>query len=153
MTTRRASPSAVEKRYCVLCDSDIAVVQAGALQLARETGFDRKGSWEFATAASEAATNILKHATEGEIVLSATGGCLQLRALDRGTGIENVEAVLRDGYSENRDLAEDETIIGRRGLGLGLGAIQRLTDELSIGPRAGGGTELVARKYKDGSLP
>jgi serine/threonine-protein kinase RsbT len=150
MTPPPASPCAVETSYCVRCDSDVAVVQAGALRLAREAGFDKKGGWEFAIAASEAATNILKHATEGEILLRACGDCLELQALDRGPGIENVEAMLRDGYSENRDLAADDIIARRRGLGLGLGAIRRLTDELSIDPRAGGGTALVARKYKNG---
>lgn len=139
--------------YHVLRDSDVAVVQAGALRLARQAGFDKRSSCEFAVAASEAATNILKHATEGHVLLRASGNCLELQALDRGPGIGNVEAMLRDGHSENRDLAEDQNIAGRRGLGLGLGAIQRLTDELSIDSRAGGGTALVARKYKAGSRP
>lgn len=148
MTTPPASPFAAETSYYLRCDSDVAVVQAAALQLARKTGFDKKGSWEFAIAASEAATNILKYATEGEILLRASGGCLELQALDRGPGIEDVEAMVRDGCSENRDLAEDRIIVRRRGLGLGLGAIRRLTDELSISARSGGGTVLVARKYR-----
>ncbi len=151
MTTPPVSPSSVERRYHVSRDADVAVVQAAALHLAQEIGFDKKGSWEFAIAASEAATNIIKHAVEGEILLCIRGSCLELQALDRGSGIEDVEAMLRDGHSENRDLTEDEMIVGRRGLGLGLGAIKRLTDELSIAPRPGGGTALIARKYKQGS--
>ncbi len=148
MTTPPASPSAVEKWYFLRSDSDVAVVQAAALRLARETGFDKKGGWEFAIAVSEAATNILKHATEGEILLRASTRCLELQALDRGPGIKDVEAMIQDGCSENRNLAEDTTIVGRRGLGLGLGAIRRLMDELSISARSGGGTALVARKYR-----
>ena len=117
-------------------------------RLAREVGFDKQSSWEFAIAVSEAATNILKHAGAGEIALRGDGSCLELQALDRGSGIDDVQAVLRDGHSENRDLADDLIVVNRRGLGLGLGAVQRLTDELSIGPRSGGGTVLIARKYK-----
>jgi serine/threonine-protein kinase RsbT len=148
MTMRPVSPFAAEKKLRVLRDSDVAIVQSTALRLAREAGFDKKGCCEFAIAASEAATNIIKHAAEGEIILRVDGCCLELQALDRGAGIENVDAVLRDGHSENRDLAADEVVVNRRGLGLGLGAIKRLTDELSIGLRGGGGTALVARKYK-----
>jgi anti-sigma regulatory factor (Ser/Thr protein kinase) len=151
MTTRPVSPSAAEKVLQVLRDADVAVVQSAALRLAREAGFDKKDGWEFAIAASEAATNIIKHAERGVIVLRGGAGCLELEALDRGAGIDDVEAVLRDGRSGDHDPSGEIMVIHRRGLGLGLGAIQRLTDELSISPRAGGGTVLVARKFKKGA--
>lgn len=147
---RPASPSAAEKALPLRRDADVAVAQSIALRLAREAGFSKQAGWEFAIAVSEAATNILKYAVEGEVILRARECCLEFEALDRGSGIDDVETMLCDGYSENRNLAAAQVTINRRGLGLGLGAIQRLTDELSIAPRSGGGTVLVARKYRPG---
>lgn len=64
---------------------------------------------------SEAASNLLKHAKQGEILLSAAGSSLELLAIDRGPGMD-VAACLRDGYST----------AGTQGSGLG--AMSRMSD-------------------------
>lgn len=66
-------------------------------------------------------------------------------AEDDGPGIDP-ELALRDGVSEGIDLAMlDAPRVGLRGLGTGLGAIERLMGDLHIEQRAEGGTRLIAR--------
>ena len=51
---------------------------------------------------AEAATNISKHATRGEILLRSAGEtarAVELVGIDSGPGIRDVEQALRDGYS------------------------------------------------------
>lgn len=78
-------------------------------------------------AASEALTNVVLHAygdSPGEIYVTAavTGGQLWLLIADDGRGL---------------DASSDSP-----GLGLGLGLIARMTDDLVIAKRASGGAEL-----------
>jgi hypothetical protein len=87
--------------------------------------------------ATEAATNLVKHATGGEIVLrslaAAEGGGVEVLALDRGPGIADIGRCLRDGFSTTGTA------------GTGLGALGRLSDLFDITSAAAIGTALVAR--------
>jgi anti-sigma regulatory factor (Ser/Thr protein kinase) len=114
-----------------------------ALRLARETaesvGFDSLAAEEVALVVSELATNVLKHSGGGELRLKplrrgrATG--LQIETLDRGAGIADVGNSLRDGFST----------VGT--LGVGLGAVNRLSDQLKIKARTAGGTHITCCKW------
>ncbi len=66
---------------------------------------------------------------------------------DRGPGIEDVELALQDGYSQGQPVEERPPHRPRGGLGQGLGAAQRLLDELEIAPHPEGGTRITGRKY------
>jgi serine/threonine-protein kinase RsbT len=126
------------------------VVQVTARSFATDAGFSTQACWEFAIAASEAATNIIKYGGGGEVRLRTGGDSrvyVEVEARDRGQGIADLARALEDGVSENRTLAEETTLQNRRGLGLGLGSISRMTDELEISRREGGGTVVRARKY------
>lgn len=74
--------------------------------------------------ATEAATNILLHAQSGEFLVSSSQegdtAWLDLLALDRGPGVRDMSRALEDGFST----------IGTAGQGLG--AIQRLSDTVSL---------------------
>jgi hypothetical protein len=88
--------------------------------------------------ATEAATNLAKHATGGQVVLRSLApedaGCgVEVLALDRGPGIADVGRSLRDGYSTAGTA------------GAGLGAIRRLADLFDLATAPGLGTALVAR--------
>lgn len=86
---------------------------------------------------TEAATNILKYAGSGEIVLRRydTPGesGVEIIALDRGNGISDLDAAWADGYSSSGSL------------GAGLGTIARHSSIFDIYSIPGGGTAVLAR--------
>jgi anti-sigma regulatory factor (Ser/Thr protein kinase) len=100
--------------------SDIAAARRAGQSLAQDLGFDDLRIGQLALLISEAATNIIKHAGEGRIYLSATLGRrrgIDIVAVDNGPGIGNMLQALRDGVSS----------VGTAGTGLG--AMRRLADE------------------------
>ena len=87
--------------------------------------------------ATELATNLVKHGTGGELVVSAfddgSGEGLECLALDKGPGMADVQTCLRDGYSTAGSP------------GTGLGAVARLSEQFEVYSRPGLGTAAVAR--------
>jgi len=112
-------------------------VRRAAVTLAAALGFSEDDQGRVALVATEAATNLVKHAVGGEVVLRsvtlAEGGEIEILALDRGPGIADVGRCLRDGYSTAGTA------------GHGLGAISRLSDLFDITSVPGVGTALLAR--------
>jgi anti-sigma regulatory factor (Ser/Thr protein kinase) len=90
-------------------------------------GFAQQECEEIALAVTELATNLIKHAGGGTIKLSAIEGNgrvgIQVESEDNGPGIADVERALTDGYSTAGSL------------GHGLGAVNRLMDELEFRAR------------------
>lgn len=122
--------------------SQVAMARRLAGKLARELGFDEVGAGKAALLATEAATNLMKHATQGQLLLQPLpDGGMELLALDRGPGMRNVYECLRDGYST----------AGSHGTGLG--AITRLTTDWDIYSLPGVGTALLMRLQADPTLP
>jgi anti-sigma regulatory factor (Ser/Thr protein kinase) len=111
-----------------------------ARKMAGDTGFDEASSEQIAIVATEAGTNLLKHAGGGEILLRRTEGeyapgvhGLELLALDRGPGMEDLDLCLENGYST----------VGSAGQGLG--AIVRLSVESDFYSVPGKGSAILAR--------
>jgi anti-sigma regulatory factor (Ser/Thr protein kinase) len=85
-------------------------------------------------AVTEAATNLLKHAGQGKIILRPVGrSMLELLAVDKGPGMADPDKCLRDGYSTAGTA------------GTGLGAISRLADLFDVYSQPGKGTVLLAQ--------
>lgn len=129
-----------EVRIPIVLDTDIVAARVEGRRLALELGFSNTDATLVATAISEAARNILVHAREGMITISATIADdlaeLIVVASDDGPGIRDVELALRDGYST------------AGGLGLGLPGVRRLMDEFRITSDEGKGTEVVMTKWR-----
>jgi hypothetical protein len=93
---------------------------------------------------TEAARNLLKHAGGGEMIFRAfdQAGALgvEVLALDKGPGIENVSRSFQDGYSTAGTP------------GTGLGAIARIATLHDIYTQPGRGTALLARIRKRSRL-
>ena len=106
---------------------------------AREAGFDEAPSRMIATAVSELVRNILKYAGTGELRLRRVKGMgcrgIEIEALDRGPGIVDCEAAMRDHFSSGGTL------------GMGLPGVKRLMDEFSLESTPGEGTRVTARKW------
>lgn len=114
--------------------SEIAAARRGGNELARQLGFDEVRTGQVALVITEAATNIVKHAGEGEILLRAlhagARAGIEIIALDRGPGMANVALRMEDGNSTAGTY------------GVGLGAIGRLAPEFDIYSVEGQGTVL-----------
>ncbi|OQW31061.1 MAG: hypothetical protein A4E19_20630 [Nitrospira sp. SG-bin1] len=108
-----------------------------AVRLAQQEGLDEQEISKVALVVTELATNLVKHATRGELLIrpierNGTAG-IEVLSLDRGPGIHDVARALGDGYSTAGSP------------GSGLGALQRTAGEFDLYSQAGKGTVVVAR--------
>jgi anti-sigma regulatory factor (Ser/Thr protein kinase) len=120
---------------------DVVVASSQAGRLAREYGLDRKRAAELSIVVSELASNIVKHGVLGEIVLTlhAPSGEITVEARDVGPPIRDLEVAMRDGH-DDRGPIDPALILGRGGLGTGLGAVARLADRVEYREESGGKT-------------
>ncbi|WP_329065923.1 SpoIIE family protein phosphatase [Streptomyces sp. NBC_01429] len=88
-----------------------------------------------AVVASELASNLAKHATNGALFLHPLplGAGVEILAADRGPGIPDLSRSLTDGYTTTNTL------------GTGLGAVRRISTSFTIRSRTGVGTLACAR--------
>lgn len=136
----------VAKRLVIAESSQTAEARRVSQTMAGRIGFDEVKAGQVAIVAMEAATNLLKHAGKGEIlvqVLYERGELSGLRmlVLDAGPGIANLGECLRDGYSTAGSA------------GTGLGAISRLSDQFDIYTQPGKGTAILAEFWPKGRAP
>lgn len=114
--------------------SQVGVARRAAAELAVTLGFDETLVGKVGLAVTEAGTNIVKHAGRGRLLLRGleSEGTLgiELIALDKGPGIRDVAASLRDGHSTQGTL------------GGGLGALSRLSKGFQVFTQPGRGTAL-----------
>jgi len=111
---------------------DVFVARWNAQRLAASIGFIGPAPQEIAIVVSELATNILKYGVRGGILMqpvhdAAHGAGLELVADDDGPPLFDFAVALQDGFGD-RGPIDPGTLIGRGGIGGGLGAIARLTD-------------------------
>ncbi|EMF57783.1 MULTISPECIES: ATP-binding SpoIIE family protein phosphatase [Streptomyces] len=111
---------------------------------AARAGLDADRTAGCALVATELATNLLKHAGGGLILLEvvsrpaperADGAAplVQIVAIDHGPGVRDVAGALRDGYSTTSSL------------GAGLGTCHRVADDFDLHSTVGRGTVALAR--------
>ena len=117
--------------------SQTGTARRAAADLAQSCGLDETGIGKVAIAATELASNLVKHGRGGMLLMRALadgeGGGVELLALDRGPGIAHPIDSLRDGFSTAGSM------------GTGLGSISRLASEFDLYSAAGTGTVVMAR--------
>lgn len=123
-------------------DQDSYPVQLEARRLAERVGFARRDATEIAIAASELASNVLKYGVRGSVMLEiiddpARGPGIRITAFDEGPPFADFEGALRDGYDDRGPL-DAGTFAGRRGFGVGLGAVLRFSDACGWAPEERG---------------
>ncbi|WP_409266409.1 ATP-binding protein [Massilia sp. BHUDP2] len=125
--------------------SDVAAVRRSGQRLADALGFNETRAGQLALIITEAATNILKHAGEGEIHVgpaqSSAGVGVDVLAIDKGPGIPDLDASLIDGVSTTGTS------------GTGLGALNRLADEFDAYTQPGQGSAFFMRIWRDVPAP
>lgn len=126
-------------RISVIESSQPAAARREAVRLAQEGGLDELAVSHVALVVTELATNLVKHAKDGELLirLIEKGGSvgIEILSLDKGPGIRDVPRALGDGYSTSGSP------------GAGLGALQRTAAEFDLYSRVGQGTAAVVRVW------
>jgi anti-sigma regulatory factor (Ser/Thr protein kinase) len=119
-----------------------------AVALAESLQMDETSCGQVALAATEIATNLLKHAGRGHILVQELlrngNSGLRITGVDKGPGISDVTKALEDGRSTASSM------------GAGLGAIRRLSHTFELYTVPGGGTVVDAEfwsKRDDKSPP
>jgi anti-sigma regulatory factor (Ser/Thr protein kinase) len=116
-----------------------AVAVAQSLQLS-----DRKVA-DLAIVATELGTNLIKHAIEGVLLVrpvrAADNAGLELVSIDSGPGLADLARFHQDGHSTAGTL------------GIGLGAVARLTDRYDVHSTLGRGTVLTAQVWQQANPP
>ncbi|WP_036228462.1 ATP-binding protein [Marinobacterium jannaschii] len=122
--------------------SDNAVAANVARVLSKVIGLAKTATQMLMTAIYELGTNIISYAGKGIIRLQIVekNSCRGIRVIaeDGGPGIEDVQQAMVDGFSTQQQF---------RSLGLGLGGVSRLMDEMSICSQPGRGTRISACKW------
>ncbi|GIF66190.1 transcriptional regulator [Asanoa ishikariensis] len=119
--------------------SAVSAVRRGAQDLGTEVGLDAKHLNGLGILATELASNLVKHADEGRLLVRPVRtddvAGIELVAIDAGPGMGDVARSARDGHSTAGTL------------GIGLGAIARQASWLDMISFAGRGTVSVAQVW------
>ena len=135
--------------FSVTESSQVAAARRAVQLLAERLDFNQERSGRAALIVSELATNLVKHARGGEILLrplTSAGGerdGIEIVSIDAGPGITDVPLSRSDGHSTTGTL------------GYGLGAIERQADAFDLYTQPSG-TSIVATIHRDpqkGTLP
>lgn len=125
--------------------SQAGEARRAAAMLARHLAFGDVDAGRLALVVSEAASNLLKHAVQGEIVLTPNdfeaSPTVDVFAVDRGPGMVDISRNLKDGFSTAGSC------------GTGLGAMTRQADDFDVYSVPGSGTAIWARvQRREGDL-
>lgn len=129
-------------RVVVREGSAVGAARRAAARLASKLGLDPTSQGKLALVVTEAGTNLVRHAGEGELLLrplrrsGAVG--VELLALDKGPGMGNLAQCLTDGYSTS-----DSS-------GTGLGGIQRMSNVFDLYSQPQRGSALVSEVWSSG---
>ena len=131
-------------------ETDAIWCRRAAAEYASSLGFDKEAVWTISIVVSELVTNAIKYAKGGKLFLSSSEKGppgIEIKVDDDGPGCMDIQTALQDGFSEGRRVADGEFVHDRRGLGTGLGAVERFMDEVRITNKEEGGLTIVAVKY------
>jgi len=123
----------------ILEHSQITEMRRIVCAFARSLEFDETQIGKLGIAVSEAAENILKHAGGGEFLVRSVDcegiSGIELLAVDSGPGMDDIAGSMKDSYSAGGTL------------GIGLGAIKRLSSFFDIYSVPGRGTAVLFRLW------
>ena len=125
--------------FAVTEASQVAEVRRHVAALAGKLGFSETDAGKAAIVATEAATNLAKHAVQGEVIVrlleAPDRNGIEILALDKGPGMVNVAQSLRDGYSTAGSP------------GTGMGAMSRLARSFDLHSAPEKGTAVLAEVW------
>jgi anti-sigma regulatory factor (Ser/Thr protein kinase) len=130
-------PNSSSQLHYVIDDGSKVGEARRAAQTLASFEFSAEVAGKVAIATTELASNLLNHAGSGWLLMQVLGGedetLIELIALDRGPGMQDVARCMTDGYSTSGTP------------GTGLGAVRRLADDFDMFSAPGEGTIVMAR--------
>ncbi|GAA3953004.1 ATP-binding SpoIIE family protein phosphatase [Allohahella marinimesophila] len=134
-----------QRQLSIQDSTEVGVARRAGACLAADLDFSEVRAGQLALIITESATNILKHADGGEILLrtvyNGDRGGVEVLAIDAGPGIPDLERQMVDGQSSAGSY------------GVGLGAMQRLAQTIDIYTAPGSGCILWTLIWDDGIGP
>jgi len=133
-------------QLCLAVDhsSQVGEVRRHAQKLSLAAGLLEHRRSDAAIIATELATNLHRHATNGRVWMqtlsSQHGTLLEIVAVDGGPGVQDFHRCMQDGYSTGGTA------------GTGLGAVRRLSDEFDAFSTVGRGTVVVSRLHANENI-
>jgi len=128
------------ERLDIRSSDDVVRVRQITRTLALEAGLGLVDQTKIITAASELARNVIDYGGGGQVLLDVLENAgrrgLRLCFEDKGPGIADIEAALKDGFTTGK------------GMGLGLGGAKRLSNEFAIVSKPGAGTKVTIARWK-----
>ncbi|MFC5289935.1 ATP-binding protein [Actinokineospora guangxiensis] len=125
--------------------SAVGAARRQAQSLAHSAGFSDERVAGVGLAVTELGTNLVKHAQRGLLLMRRVRVddevTIEVVAVDRGPGMADLDAALRDGHSTAGTL------------GVGLGTVERQADRLRAVSEPGVGTVLAATFHGDRQAP
>jgi anti-sigma regulatory factor (Ser/Thr protein kinase) len=138
MTARIISGTQVS--VAVTDASAVGECRRSAQALAEGYGFDGLSVGRISIIATEIATNILRHAGTGTVLIQVLDDTvepeLEILGIDRGPGMANIDSCMRDGFSTGGTA------------GTGLGAVARLSMTFDVFSAPDQGTVLLSRSTR-----
>jgi anti-sigma regulatory factor (Ser/Thr protein kinase) len=129
--------SRAHRRIAVVESSQPSAGRFAARDAAEGAGLSEEDTYRAGLIATELATNLVKHATGGELLVRAIPGTpqgeVEILSIDRGPGISDIARSMTDGHSTAGSA------------GTGLGAVRRLADDFDIYSEERRGTVVLAR--------
>lgn len=106
-------------------------------------GIDSKIIRKAAIATYEAEMNIVIHSHGGNIFVQISPEYIEIEAIDRGPGIDNIDLAMKEGYST---ASNDVRELGF-GAGMGLPNMKKFCDEFQINSVSGQNTKVKMKIY------
>jgi serine/threonine-protein kinase RsbT len=126
----------------VLKEQDVVFLKNRIKEVAVKIKMGLVNQTRLLTAASELVRNMMRYADGGvciiEVVSSGRINGVRLTFSDKGPGIPDIAAAMRDGFSTGKSL------------GLGLPGTKRLVNEFDIKSKMGEGTVVMILKWANG---
>ncbi len=128
---------------------DVYAPRQALAGLALQLGFQRREVAELAIVISELCSNIVKYGVRGSLELERVqdavwGVGIAIVAHDIGPKFRDLKLALQDGFDDQGPI-DPGALMRRGGLGIGLGAVRRLTDTLHVDYHAEGKSIRVVR--------
>jgi anti-sigma regulatory factor (Ser/Thr protein kinase) len=129
----------------VVDEASLSIVRERVRAVARAAGLPEAIAGRAALVATEIGTNQLRHARRGAIAVAPTarGGerGIEITGVDGGPGLVDATAAL------------DAPLRAHGSLGVGVGAVRRLSSAIDVDVRVREGTKIVARLFADEVAP
>lgn len=141
----------MSEKHPVSQEVDVYTARRVIREYAETLGFSRIRAGELSIVVSELASNIVKYGVRGEIRWDVIqdpehGVGVRVVAVDEGPPIKDIALAMRDGFTDEGPI-DPAAMLGRRGIGGGLGAVQRLSDRFEY-HQGNDKKELIIVKFK-----